>query len=78
MCLDYEQQSENTKLALLWLDCDQELNTKDVEDFFQTGINRPAYDQWFSRYALSKWTNAVIILLWVKHVPHRTNVVDHF
>jgi hypothetical protein len=41
--LDYEQQSENIKPVLLWLDSDQESNTKDVDDFlsFPTVFTRP-------------------------------------
>jgi hypothetical protein len=50
----------------LWLDFDQELNIKDVEDFltFPTGIHMPSYDQWFMN-ALSKLTNAAGILSWI-------------
>jgi hypothetical protein len=44
---------ENTKLVLLWLDFEQELNTKDIEDFFfPMGIDTSSYDQWFRRYVL--------------------------
>jgi hypothetical protein len=64
--LDCEQQSENAKLVLLWLDFEQESNRKDTEDFlfFPTGIQAPWYDQCFRRYALSKLMNAAGILRW--------------
>jgi hypothetical protein len=59
-----EQQSKNMKLILLWLDSDQELNNKDIEDFllFPTGIHAPLYDQGSRRCALSKLMNAAGIL----------------
>jgi hypothetical protein len=54
------------KLVLLWRHSDQDLNSKDIEDFllFPTGIHTPSYDQWFRRYALSKLMNAAGILRW--------------
>jgi hypothetical protein len=61
-----EQKSENTKSVLLWLDSDQELYSKDIEDFllFPTGIHVPSNDQWFMKYALSKLTNTAGIPCW--------------
>jgi hypothetical protein len=57
---------EIRKPVLLWLDADQELNIKGIEDFlcFPTGIHTPLYDKWFRRYALSKLLNATGILRW--------------
>jgi hypothetical protein len=54
------------KLVLLWLYSDQQLNSKDIEDFlfFPTGIHATSYDQRFRRYALSKLMNAAGILRW--------------
>jgi hypothetical protein len=51
---------------LLWLDSDQESNSKDIDDFhrFPMGIHMSSYDQWFRRYALSKLMNAAGILRW--------------
>jgi hypothetical protein len=48
----------------MWLDPDQELNRKDIDDFllFPMGIHVPSYDKWFRRYALSKLMNAAGIL----------------
>jgi hypothetical protein len=39
------------KPVLLWLDSDQELNSKGIEDFlfFPTSIHAPLYNQWFRR-----------------------------
>jgi hypothetical protein len=55
------------KSVLLWWDSDQELNTKDIEDFLflPMGINVPSYGQWFRRYAVWKLMNAAGILRWI-------------
>jgi hypothetical protein len=57
---------KNTKPILLWLDFDQESNSKDIEDFlfFPMGLHMFSYDQWSRRYALSKLMNAAGILRW--------------
>jgi hypothetical protein len=52
------------KLILLWLDSDQGLNIKDIEDFlfFPMGIHASSYYKWFRRYVSLELMNAAGIL----------------